>query len=69
MSGPRKPVAIIMGSQSDWPTMKRAAETLEALDVGYAAKIVSAAAQVRPLRFRPTVWSPSPRARARRVFR
>ena len=42
MSGPRKPVAIIMGSQSDWPTMKRAAETLEALDVGYAAKIVSA---------------------------
>lgn len=36
------PVAIIMGSQSDWATMKHAAETLDALDVGYQAKIVSA---------------------------
>ena len=35
-------VAIIMGSQSDWATMKRAAEILEALDVPYQARIVSA---------------------------
>ena len=35
-------VAIVMGSQSDWPTMCRAAETLEALDVEYEARIVSA---------------------------
>ena len=31
-----------MGSQSDWPTMKAAAEILETLDVGYEARIVSA---------------------------
>ena len=31
-----------MGSQSDWQTMKHAAETLDALDVAYAARIVSA---------------------------
>jgi 5-(carboxyamino)imidazole ribonucleotide mutase len=37
-----KPVAIIMGSQSDWATMKHAAKTLEALKIGYAARIVSA---------------------------
>jgi len=37
-----KPVAIIMGSQSDWATMKHAAETLEALGVTYDARIVSA---------------------------
>ena len=37
-----KPVAIIMGSQSDWATMQYAAETLDALAVGYAARIVSA---------------------------
>jgi 5-(carboxyamino)imidazole ribonucleotide mutase len=37
-----KSVAIIMGSQSDWQTMKHAAETLEALGVGYEARIVSA---------------------------
>jgi 5-(carboxyamino)imidazole ribonucleotide mutase len=35
-------VAIIMGSQSDWATMKHAAETLEALAIGYESKIVSA---------------------------
>ncbi len=35
-------VGIIMGSQSDWPTMKHAAEVLEALDVAYEARIVSA---------------------------
>ena len=37
-----KPVAIIMGSQSDWQTMKHAAETLDALGLGYDARIVSA---------------------------
>ena len=42
MSEPSKPVAIIMGSQSDWAVMRRAAETLEALGVGYDARIVSA---------------------------
>jgi len=31
-----------MGSQSDWPTMRHAAETLDALGVGYDARIVSA---------------------------
>ena len=35
-------VAIIMGSQSDWATMKHAAETLEQLGVSHEAKIVSA---------------------------
>jgi len=42
VSEAQKPVAIIMGSQSDWAVMRRAAETLEALGVGYAARIVSA---------------------------
>ena len=42
MSGPKKPVAIVMGSQSDWAVMRAAAETLEALGVGYEARIVSA---------------------------
>ena len=36
------PVAIIMGSQSDWPTMIRAAEALDKLGVAYDARIVSA---------------------------
>jgi 5-(carboxyamino)imidazole ribonucleotide mutase len=36
------PVAIIMGSQSDWPTMRHAAETLDALGVAYDKRIVSA---------------------------
>jgi len=36
------PVAIIMGSQSDWATMRHAAETLDALSVAYDARIVSA---------------------------
>ena len=35
-------VGIIMGSQSDWKTMRRAAETLEALGVSYEKRIVSA---------------------------
>jgi 5-(carboxyamino)imidazole ribonucleotide mutase len=37
-----KPVAIIMGSQSDWPTMRHTAETLDALGVPYEKRIVSA---------------------------
>ena len=36
------PVAIIMGSQSDWPVMKHAAETLDRLGIGFDARIVSA---------------------------
>lgn len=35
-------VGIIMGSQSDWPTLKPAAEILDALAIPYEAKIVSA---------------------------
>ncbi|MEO0362072.1 MAG: 5-(carboxyamino)imidazole ribonucleotide mutase [Pseudomonadota bacterium] len=35
-------VGIVMGSQSDWPTMKEAATILDALDVPYEARIVSA---------------------------
>ena len=35
-------VGIIMGSQSDWPTMREAAEMLDALGVPYETKIVSA---------------------------
>lgn len=38
----RPPVAIIMGSQSDWETMKNAADTLDALDIAYEARIISA---------------------------
>jgi 5-(carboxyamino)imidazole ribonucleotide mutase len=36
------PVAIIMGSQSDWATMRHAADTLESLGVGFEARIISA---------------------------
>jgi 5-(carboxyamino)imidazole ribonucleotide mutase len=36
------PVAIVMGSQSDWPTMARAAEALDKLEVAYDTRIVSA---------------------------
>jgi 5-(carboxyamino)imidazole ribonucleotide mutase len=36
------PVAIIMGSQSDWTTMRHAAEALDALAIPYDARIVSA---------------------------
>lgn len=37
-----KDVAIIMGSQSDWATMRNAAETLAALDISHESLIVSA---------------------------
>ena len=36
------PVAIIMGSRSDWPVLKNAAAMLDELGVAYEAKIVSA---------------------------
>jgi 5-(carboxyamino)imidazole ribonucleotide mutase len=36
------PVAIIMGSQSDWATLRHAAETLSALEIGHDTRIVSA---------------------------
>lgn len=39
---PPPSVAIIMGSNSDWPTMRHAAETLEGLGVSHEARIVSA---------------------------
>lgn len=35
-------VGIIMGSQSDWPTMKQACDVLDALAVPYEKKVVSA---------------------------
>lgn len=35
-------VGIIMGSQSDWPTMREAADVLDELGIAYEAKIVSA---------------------------
>ena len=35
-------VAVIMGSQSDWPIMKHAADTLAALGISHEARIVSA---------------------------
>src|SRR5665648_139797 len=35
-------IGIIMGSQSDWPTMRRAAEALDELGVAYETRIVSA---------------------------
>ncbi len=42
MSANPPTVAIIMGSRSDWPTMKLAGEVLDKLGVTYAAKVVSA---------------------------
>jgi len=35
-------VGIIMGSRSDWETMRHAAETLDALGIAYETKVVSA---------------------------
>ena len=42
VSAPAAPVAIIMGSRSDWPVMKHAADSLDALGVAYEAHVVSA---------------------------
>ena len=38
----KKPVAIIMGSDSDWETMRWACEPLRELEVGYHSEIISA---------------------------
>jgi 5-(carboxyamino)imidazole ribonucleotide mutase len=38
----RAPIAIIMGSQSDWDTMRHAAETLDMLRVGSEKHVISA---------------------------
>ncbi len=42
MSEPKPSVGIIMGSRSDWPTLKAAAQVLDALRVPYETRIVSA---------------------------
>ena len=42
MSEARPAVGIIMGSQSDWETMRHAAATLDQLGIGYETRIVSA---------------------------
>jgi 5-(carboxyamino)imidazole ribonucleotide mutase len=42
MTASTPPVAIIMGSRSDWPTMKLAAERLDQLGVAWEARVVSA---------------------------
>ena len=42
MNSKRSDVAIIMGSQSDWATMRQAAETLSVLGISHDRKIVSA---------------------------
>ena len=42
MANQTAPVAIIMGSRSDWPTMKHAADALDRLGVAWDARVVSA---------------------------
>ncbi len=42
MATPRPLVGLIMGSKSDWETLKAAADMLDALGVAYEAKVVSA---------------------------
>lgn len=42
MTASKPRVAIIMGSRSDWPVMKKAAEALDGLGVTYEARVVSA---------------------------
>jgi 5-(carboxyamino)imidazole ribonucleotide mutase len=42
LSAVETPVAIILGSESDWETMRHAAALLDALKIGFAARIVSA---------------------------
>ena len=42
MAGSAADVAIIMGSRSDWPTMKRAAAVLDELGVSYDSRVISA---------------------------
>jgi len=42
MSDEKPVVGIIMGSRSDWPTLKAAASVLDALKIAYETKVVSA---------------------------
>ncbi len=42
MASTNTPIAIIMGSQSDWATMKHAADTLNDLGIAHQCKIISA---------------------------
>ena len=42
MSEASRVIGIIMGSQSDWETMRHAASTLDRLGIGYETRIVSA---------------------------
>ena len=63
MNGASKPVAIIMGSQSDWAVMRRSAETLEALWASHMRRGSS------PPIARPTGSSLSPRRRRAQGFK
>ncbi len=68
-----KPVAIIMGSQSDWVTMKHAAETLKALKIAHESLIVSRtphagpAFRIRPQRAQERLQGGDRRRRRRRA--
>jgi 5-(carboxyamino)imidazole ribonucleotide mutase len=42
MPEPNRVVGVIMGSQSDWETMRHAADTLDRLSIGYETRIISA---------------------------
>ena len=42
MSETAAPILIVMGSRSDWPTMKAGADVLDALGAAYEARVVSA---------------------------
>jgi len=57
-------VAILMGSDSDWPTMKAAAETLKEFGIASEAKVISAHRTPRDLE----VYASSARERGMRVF-
>ncbi len=39
---PSPPVAVIMGSRSDWPTLQHATEVLDALGIAYDTRVISA---------------------------
>lgn len=42
MAPPQPLIGIVMGSQSDWPAMRHAAETLVALEIPHESRIISA---------------------------
>lgn len=42
MASPSPLIGIIMGSQSDWPTMKNSADVLDSLEVSFESRIISA---------------------------